>query len=108
MTATVRLGTIAGIRVGVHWSVLLIFGLLLVGLSTGSFPSSTPATPRPCTSRPGVSRRWCSSARCSRTSSPTRWSRGVKASGCEGITLWVFGGVAKLTGEATTRTPAAI
>lgn len=34
MTPTVRLGRIAGVAVGVHWSVLAIVVLIVAGLST--------------------------------------------------------------------------
>ncbi|WP_374985342.1 site-2 protease family protein [Streptomyces fradiae] len=42
MRATVVLGRIAGIRVGVHWSVLLIFGVIVLGLAQGRLPQAHP------------------------------------------------------------------
>ena len=33
---------IAGVRVGVHWSVLLIFGLIALGLAAGRLPEAHP------------------------------------------------------------------
>lgn len=42
MRATFVLGRIAGVRVGVHWSVLLIFGIIALGLSQGHLPETYP------------------------------------------------------------------
>ncbi len=42
MRPTVRLGSIAGIPVGVHWSVLVIMLLLGQGLATGVLPTGAP------------------------------------------------------------------
>lgn len=43
MTASFRLGRIAGVPVGVNWSVLIIFLLIWWGLSAGSLPAAYPA-----------------------------------------------------------------
>ncbi|MGP4114120.1 site-2 protease family protein [Streptomyces sp. 4N509B] len=42
MKATFTLGRIAGVRVGVHWSVLVIFGLIALGLAAGRLPEGHP------------------------------------------------------------------
>ncbi|WP_327315797.1 site-2 protease family protein [Streptomyces sp. NBC_01235] len=42
MRATFVLGRIAGVRVGVHWSVLLVFGIIAFGLSQGRLPETYP------------------------------------------------------------------
>lgn len=42
MRATFTLGRIAGVRIGVHWSVLLIFGLIAFGLAGGRLPDAHP------------------------------------------------------------------
>ncbi|MGQ5229960.1 site-2 protease family protein [Streptomyces sp. yara] len=44
MRATFVLGRIAGVRVGVHWSVLFIFGLIAFGLSQGRLPGTYPGS----------------------------------------------------------------
>ena len=46
MTESFRIGTIAGVRVGVNWSVLVIFLLLLFGLAAGRFPALYPDLPQ--------------------------------------------------------------
>lgn len=42
MRATFVLGRIAGVRVGVHWSVLFIFGIIAFGLARGRLPETYP------------------------------------------------------------------
>ncbi|MGW4202747.1 site-2 protease family protein [Streptomyces sp. NPDC004726] len=42
MRATMTLGRIAGVRIGVHWSVLLIFGIIAFGLAQNQFPGVYP------------------------------------------------------------------
>lgn len=42
MRATFTLGRIAGVRIGVHWSVLLIFGIIAFGLARGRLPQVYP------------------------------------------------------------------
>ncbi|MEU0137153.1 site-2 protease family protein [Streptomyces sp. NPDC006296] len=42
MRATFTLGRIAGVRIGVHWSVLLIVGIITLGLAQGRLPRTYP------------------------------------------------------------------
>ncbi|MGW2183383.1 site-2 protease family protein [Streptomyces sp. NPDC001732] len=42
MQATFTLGRIAGVRIGVHWSVLFIFGIIAFGLAQDHFPHVYP------------------------------------------------------------------
>ncbi|MFJ9680519.1 site-2 protease family protein [Streptomyces sp. NPDC101194] len=42
MRATFTLGRIAGVRIGVHWSVVLIFGIIAFGLAQGRLPHAYP------------------------------------------------------------------
>lgn len=42
MRPTFVLGRIAGVRIGVHWSVLLIFAVIALGLAEGRLPESHP------------------------------------------------------------------
>lgn len=98
MTSTIKLGRIAGVEVGINWSWLLIFGLLVWSLADGVFPATNPGL-----------------------DDPTYWAMGAIAvalffvalllhelgharqairEGMEidGITLWIFGGVARFKG----------
>jgi Zn-dependent protease/CBS domain-containing protein len=43
--ATFVLGRLAGVRIGVHWSVLLIFGLIAFGLARGRLANAYPNQP---------------------------------------------------------------
>lgn len=45
MTPTFVLGRIAGVRVGVHWSILAIFTLIALGLAEGRLPAVSPGRP---------------------------------------------------------------
>jgi Zn-dependent protease len=45
MRQTLRLGRVAGIPVGVHWSVLVIMALLVQGLAASVLPASAPDEP---------------------------------------------------------------
>ncbi|WP_149183730.1 site-2 protease family protein [Streptomyces sp. TRM49041] len=42
MRASLTIGRIAQVRVGVHWSVLFIFALIVWGLAQGRFPAAHP------------------------------------------------------------------
>jgi Zn-dependent protease/CBS domain-containing protein len=99
---SLRLGRVAGIPVAIHWSVLVVVLLLAWSLADGVLPQTAPGH-----------------------SAATYWSAGfvgtvlllasllahelahaVVARRCgvevEGLTLWLFGGVASLGGEAPT------
>jgi len=100
MNQTLRLGRIGGVPVGVNWSVLVIFGLLAWELADLEFP-----------------------ARYGAGAHPVYWTAALVASvlffvsllahelahavvarhngiGVRSITLWLFGGVAQLEGDA--------
>src|SRR4030088_1453044 len=46
MKESVRLGRIAGVAVGINWSLLLIAGLIALGLGNGRFPVDAPGYSR--------------------------------------------------------------
>ena len=102
MEETFRLGRIAGIPIGVNWSVLVVVWLLAWSLAAGYLPAAEPGY-----------------------RSGEYWLVGVAAAvvflasllahemahalvairggvGVEGVTLWLFGGVSKLDREAST------
>ncbi|MEU9384507.1 site-2 protease family protein, partial [Streptomyces sp. NPDC048279] len=101
MDETLPLGRIAGVRVSLHWSVLVIVALVTVTLAHGRFPAAHPGH-----------------------SAVAYWSLAVLAAvvfllsllvhelahavvarrngvRVEGITLWMLGGVARLRSEAS-------
>ncbi|SFP46359.1 Zn-dependent protease (includes SpoIVFB) [Geodermatophilus dictyosporus] len=105
MTETFRLGRIAGIRVGVNASVLVIVLIIAVGLATGRFPLVLPG-------RSGLAYAAAALAAAlaflvSLLAHELAHALVARRNGVEveGITLWLLGGVARLRGGA--RTPGA-
>jgi Zn-dependent protease len=105
MNETLRLGTIAGVRLGVNWSVLVIVWLLLVGLSAVRFPLLYPGHTGLTYAIAGLAAAVAfllSLLAPELAHAVVARHHGIVV---EGITLWMLGGVAKLEGEA--RDPAA-
>ncbi len=98
MTSSIRLGRIAGIEIGVNWTWLVVFALIVYTWATGVFPDAVPGR-----------------------ATSTYWAMAVVASllffsslllhelghafearregmQIDGITLWLLGGVAKFRG----------
>jgi Zn-dependent protease len=99
MDANVHLGKIAGIRVGVHWSLLLIFWLVAWSLAGGQLPHAAPGhalgaygIAALCA---GVIFYACLLAHELAHSVVAR-HRNIDV---EGILLWLLGGVSNLKGE---------
>lgn len=100
--ATFSLGRLAGVRVGVHWSVLVIFVVILLGLAGGRFPDAHPG-------RPGW-QYWFASAvtavvfLMSLLAHEISHALVARRNGVsvDDITLWLLGGVARLKSEAST------
>lgn len=100
MVASFRLGRIAGVPVGVNWSVVVIFALIAWSLAGGRFPAAYPGRPgwayvlagavAAVVFFLGLLAHEVSHAIVARRNGQV----------VEGITLWLFGGVAKLRGEA--------
>src|SRR3989449_5780272 len=96
MNESVSLGRIAGIHVGLNWSLLVIAALIAWSLATGILPLAAPAQ--------NAGAYWTSGFVSSFVSLPSLLAhelapssvalrRGVRV---EGITLWLFGGVSRL------------
>ncbi|MGW5662809.1 site-2 protease family protein [Streptomyces sp. NPDC003758] len=102
MKETLSLGRIAGVRVGLHWSVLVIIVLVAVVLARGRLPAAHPGHPA-----------WAYWVAALLTSlvflasllahelahAVVARRNGVQV---EGITLWMLGGAARLRTEAPT------
>ncbi len=98
MGTSFRLGRIAGIEIGLNWSWLVVFALLVWTLATGIFPSTNP--------RLGggthLAMAFVATALffCSLLLHELGHALRARREGIaiEGITLWLFGGVAKFRG----------
>jgi len=100
--SSVRLGRVAGVEVGLHWSLAIVFVLIVWTLAGQVLPAIVPDQPQ--------SAYWLVSALAALLFYASLLSHemghalvarrlGVKV---DGITLWIFGGVARLRGDAAT------
>ncbi|MFC7550262.1 site-2 protease family protein [Plantactinospora sp. GCM10030261] len=105
MRASFRLGKVAGVPVGVNWSVLVIFALLVWGLAGNQFPRVYPDRPGWAYVLAGIAAAVVFFL--GLLAHEISHAIVAKRNGIEvdSITLWLFGGVAQLRGEA--RTPGA-
>ncbi|MEB3370996.1 site-2 protease family protein [Saccharopolyspora mangrovi] len=105
MNATIPLGRIAGVRVGLHWSVAGIVALVAVGLAYVQLPTAFPGHSPFSYALAGVA----AAALLLGSLLTHELAHAVvarrNAVDVDGITLWLLGGVAHLRGEA--RTPGA-
>ncbi|MGH3645572.1 MAG: site-2 protease family protein [Micromonosporaceae bacterium] len=100
MRPTFRLGRFAGVDIGVHWSVLIIFVLIASGLSAGRFPVAYPGHPAWAYLLAGLAAAvvfFLGLLAHELSHAVMARRNGLSV---EGITLWMFGGVARLSGEA--------
>ncbi|GAA2804223.1 site-2 protease family protein [Saccharopolyspora taberi] len=102
MKATVPLGTVAGVRIGLHWSVVGIVVLVIIGLAGYQLPRAYPGHSPVGYVLGGV----VAAVLLVVSLLAHELSHAVVArrNGVEvdGITLWLLGGVARLRGEAAT------
>ena len=99
MGQSFSLGRIAGIRVGVNWSVLLIVALLAYGLAAGQFPAEVPRRPEAEYVVAAIVTAVAYMA--SLLAHELAHSLVARRNGVEveGITLWLLGGVSRLQGD---------
>ena len=99
MNEDVSLGKIAGIRVGFNWSLLVVAALISWSLATSFLPSAAPGHTSAEYWTAGVISAFdflASLLAHELAHSIVAMSRGVKV---EGITLWLFGGVSRISGD---------
>ncbi|MFF7356415.1 site-2 protease family protein [Streptomyces filipinensis] len=102
MNETLSLGRIAGVRVGLHWSVLVIIVLVTVALARGEFPASHPGH--------STVQYWALALLAaivflaSLLAHELAHALVARRNGVQvdGITLWMLGGAARLHSEAAT------
>jgi Zn-dependent protease/CBS domain-containing protein len=102
MRESIRLGRIAGVAVGVNWSLIAIFLLIAVSLSAARLPEAYPDQTTTAYVVAGVITAvlFFTSVLLHEVSHAVVARRnGIEV---EGIVLWLFGGVAQLKGDAAT------
>jgi Zn-dependent protease/CBS domain-containing protein len=99
MRASFRIGRIAGVPVGVNWSVLVIFALIAWGLAANQFPRSYPDRSPVAYTLAGLAAAVVFFV--GLLAHEVSHAVVAKRNGLtvDGITLWLFGGVAELKGE---------
>ena len=109
MRDRVPIATIAGIRIRAHWSVLLIGLFLAWGIAEAVIPAGAPGTPAPAAWGIGIlaaALLIASLAAHELGHALLARRRGVAV---DGITLWLFGGMAQIRGDwASPRTEIAV
>jgi Zn-dependent protease/CBS domain-containing protein len=102
MTSTFRIGRVAGFEIGAHWSLLLVVALIVWSLADGVFPATNPGL------ADGTYLAMAIVASLLFFASIVLHELGhavmARRDGIpiEGITLWIFGGVARLRGQPPT------
>jgi Zn-dependent protease/CBS domain-containing protein len=100
MNETLRLGHVAGVRIGVNWTVLVIFTLVLLGLAGGRFPLTHPGHEPWAYAVAGTVAAvafFLSLLAHELSHAVVAQRHGIEV---DGIVLWLFGGVARLRSEA--------
>lgn len=101
MKSTLKLTRLAGVDIGVHWSVLAIVVLVVAGLSA-HFPQVVPGYPWGVYLLAAVLAAVLFVASLLAHEMAHAIVAKRNGVGVEGITLWLLGGVARLRGEAAT------
>ena len=102
LDASVRIGRIAGIEVGLHWSLAIVFVLIVWTLAGQVLPSVAPGQQESAywlVSVIAVVLFYVSLLSHEMGHAIVARRLGVQV---DGITLWIFGGVARLRGDAAT------
>jgi Zn-dependent protease len=100
MTDSIHLGRIAGIRIGAHWSLIVVFALIAFSLSGSLLPAEVPGQPVGAYWTVGLAAALCFFG--SLLAHELAHAVLARRAGIEieGITLWLFGGVARLRADA--------
>jgi Zn-dependent protease/CBS domain-containing protein len=101
MNENLSLGRIAGIHVGLNWSLLVVAALIAWSIATGILPAAAPGQTTAAYWTAGVISAFVYLASLlahELAHSIVATRRGVKV---EGITLWLFGGVSRFNSESS-------
>ncbi|QBI18748.1 site-2 protease family protein [Egibacter rhizosphaerae] len=99
MRSSIHLATVRGIPIGMGWSLLIIFTLIVLGLSFGHFPLTHPDEPVGAYLAAGVVTGVLFFASVLAHELGHALLAQRKGVDVEGITLWLFGGVARFRSE---------
>jgi Zn-dependent protease/CBS domain-containing protein len=99
MGQSFSLGRIAGIRIGVNWTVLVIVAFLAYGLAAGQFPAEVPRRPEAEYVLAAVVTAVAYLGSLLAHELAHSLVARHNGLGVEGITLWLLGGVSQLEGE---------
>jgi len=99
VTPSIKLGRIAGIQIGVNWSWAVVFALIVWSLAVGVFPSQNPGLSHGTYIAMALVAAFVFFA--SLLLHELGHARQARREGMEieGITLWLFGGVAQFKGS---------
>jgi Zn-dependent protease/CBS domain-containing protein len=98
MRSTITLGRIGGVAIGINWSWLIVFGLVVWSLAAGVFPETNPGLADGVYVAMAIAATllfFISILLHELGHAKQALREGMKI---EGITLWVFGGVARFSG----------
>jgi Zn-dependent protease len=98
MTSSITLGRIAGIRIGIHWSWLVVFGLITWSLATAVFPDQNPGLGDPTYVVMAVVAAVLFFTSLLLHELGHAFQARREGMEIDGITLWLFGGVAQFRG----------
>jgi Zn-dependent protease len=98
VTSSLRLGRIAGIEIGVNWSWLVVFALITWTLASAVFPSTNPHLSKAAYVAMAVVAALCFFVSLLAHELGHAFRARRDGMEIEGITLWLFGGVARFKG----------
>jgi Zn-dependent protease len=99
VTSSFHLGTIRGIRIGINWSLLVIFALIAWTLADGIFPRENPGLSQAVYAGMAVIAATLFFASILAHELGHAFVAQHEGMEIQGITLWLFGGVARFRGE---------
>ena len=98
MTSSITLGRIAGIRIGVHWSWLVVFALITWSLATAVFPDQNPGLGDRTYYAMAIAAALLFFTSLLLHELGHAFQARREGMEIDGITLWLFGGVAQFRG----------
>jgi Zn-dependent protease len=98
VTSSITLGRIAGIRIGIHWSWLVVFGLITWSWATAVFPDQNPGLGDGTYVAMAVAAALLFFASLLLHELGHAFQARREGMEIDGITLWLFGGVAQFRG----------